>query len=287
MNITTMTVLENSPPYAPPKPDRVASCESSSLSLRRRAIQLPAPPPMEPRAFSGPRLAPPINDTAETTAIPGTSRGSTCPSFRSAIKPGSSSGRRITRRNNPTTTPAPAVTATHHHRPPNQPGSASTYHRPPNPMTPMNTRPANAPNTPRAAAYPMSAQNCRSCVNGGERPGSDVVLIVRPNRPGRATCRRRAAGPRPPWGPPCPGRTGGPRRRRRGPAHHPPGLLDGVLTGEEPAVAVEGGTDEAVVGPHVGPGPHREAQLLVVGGPPGAGLLPGQGQADLGLRPHA
>ena len=161
MNITTMTVLENSPPYAPPKPDKVHSCESSRLSLRRWAIQLPAPPPMEPRAFSGPRLAPPISDTAETTAIPGTNRGSTCPSCRSGIRPGICSGRRVRRRNSPTTTPAPAVTATHHHCPPNQPGSASTYQRPPNPITPMNTRPANAPNTPRATAYPMSTQNSR------------------------------------------------------------------------------------------------------------------------------
>ena len=101
MNITTITVLENSPPYAPPKPDKVHSCESSRLSLRRWAIQLPAPPPMAPRAFSGPRLAPPISDTAETTAIPGTKRGSTCPSFRSAIRPGISSGRRVRRRSKP------------------------------------------------------------------------------------------------------------------------------------------------------------------------------------------
>src|SRR6476646_8564659 len=176
MNITTMTVLENSPPYAPPKPDKVHSCESSVLSLRRREIQLPAPPPMEPRAFSGPRLAPPINDTAETTAIPCTNRGSTCPSFRSAIRPGICSGRRVTRRTSPTTTPAPAVTATHHHCPPNKPGLASTYQRPPNPITPMNTRPANAPNTPRATAYPMSTQNSRFWVNGGDGAGSDVAL---------------------------------------------------------------------------------------------------------------
>ena len=122
MNITTITVLENSPPYAPPKPDKVHSCASSRLSLRRWAIQLPAPPPRAPRAFSGPRLAPPISDTAETTVIPGTNRGSTCPSCRSGIRPGISSGRRVRRRNSPTTTPAPAVTATHHHCPPNQPG---------------------------------------------------------------------------------------------------------------------------------------------------------------------
>ena len=155
------------------------SCESSWLSLRRWAIQVPAPPPREPSAFSGPRLAPPISDTAETTTIPGTNRGSTCPSFRSAIKPGISSGRRVTRRNRPTTTPAPAVTATHHHCPPNQPGSESAYQLPPNPITPMNTRPANAPNTPRATAYPMSTQNSRFWVNGGDGAGSDVALMRR------------------------------------------------------------------------------------------------------------
>ena len=41
------------------------------------------------RAFSGPRLAPPISDTAETAAIPGTSPGSTCSLFRSATGRGS------------------------------------------------------------------------------------------------------------------------------------------------------------------------------------------------------
>src|SRR3954447_654912 len=179
MNITTITVLENSPPYAPPKPEKVFSCESSWLSRRRWEIQLPAPPPVEPRAFSGPRLAPPISDTAETAATPGTNRGSMCPSFRSAINPGTSSGRRVTRRNTPTTTPAPAVTATHHHWPPNQPGSESPYQRPPNPITPMKISPANAPNTPRATAYPMSTQNCRSWVTGSDGTGSDGALMTR------------------------------------------------------------------------------------------------------------
>jgi ADP-ribose pyrophosphatase YjhB (NUDIX family) len=42
--------------------------------------------------------------------------------------------------------PAPAEDiATHHRCPPNQPGFESAYQRPPNPITPMNTRPANAP----------------------------------------------------------------------------------------------------------------------------------------------
>ena len=43
----------------------------------------------------------------------------------------------------------------------------------------MNTRPANAPNTPRATAYPMSTQNSRFWVNGGEGAGSDDALMTR------------------------------------------------------------------------------------------------------------
>ena len=61
-------------------------------------------------------------------------------------------GRRVRRRSRPTTTPAAAATATHHQCPPNQPGWESAYHLPPNLITPMNTRPANAPNTPRTTA---------------------------------------------------------------------------------------------------------------------------------------
>ena len=125
ISITTITVLENSPPYAPVKPTRVFTWESSSPSALRRANQVPAPPPMAPRAFSGPRLAPPISDTAETAAIPGTIPGSTCPLLRSSNRPGTCSGRRVRRRSNPTTTPAAAVIATHHQCPPNQPGSES------------------------------------------------------------------------------------------------------------------------------------------------------------------
>ena len=60
----------------------------------RWVIQLPAPPPAVPRAFSGPRLAPPISDTAETATIPGTSPGSTCSGFRSSNRPGTSAGSR-------------------------------------------------------------------------------------------------------------------------------------------------------------------------------------------------
>ena len=150
--MTTIMGLENSPPYAPLNPARVVVFESSESRLRRRESKEPAPPPMEPRAFSGPTLAPPIKDTADTATIPGTGPGSTCSSWRSAISPEVCSGRRVTRRSTPTRTPAPAVTATHHHCPPNQPGVESTYQLSPNPITPMNTRPAAAPNTPRAAA---------------------------------------------------------------------------------------------------------------------------------------
>ena len=173
---------------------------------------------MVPSAFSGPRLAPPISDTAETTATPGTRRGSTCPSFRSANKPGTCSGRRVSRRSKPTTTPAAAVTATHHHCPPNQPGWASTYHRPPNPITPMNTRPANAPNTPSTTAYPISTQNSRFWVTGGTgapqpprasrsppeprrsgtpgpppRPGADWTAAISKTAPRRTPARHAAS----------------------------------------------------------------------------------------------
>src|SRR4029450_11176474 len=178
ISITTITVLENSPPYAPVKPTRVFTWESSLPSALRRANQVPAPPPMAPSAFSGPRLAPPINDTAETAAIPGTSPGSTCSLFRSANRPGICSGRRVRRRSSPTTTPAAAVTATHHQCPPNQPGSESAYHLPPKSITPTNTRPANAPNIPRATAYPIRAQNSRFCVTGTSGAGSPGALIT-------------------------------------------------------------------------------------------------------------
>ena len=152
ISITTITGLENSPPKMPAMPASVFTWESSLSSPRRWAIQLPTPPPMEASTFSGPTLAPPISDTAETATVPGTSRGSTCSACRSSNKPGTSSGRRVSRRSRPTTTPAAAVTATHHQCPPNQPGLESVYHRPPNLITPRETSPANAPNTPRAAA---------------------------------------------------------------------------------------------------------------------------------------
>ena len=122
ISITTITGLENSPPKMPAMPARVLTSDSSLHSPRRRAIQPPTPPPMEASTFSGPTLAPPIRDTAETAMVPGTSRGSMRPARTSSKKPGTSSGRRVSRRSRPTTMPAPAVTATHHQCPPNQPG---------------------------------------------------------------------------------------------------------------------------------------------------------------------
>jgi hypothetical protein len=42
---------------------------TSSLSPRRSDSQVPSPPPMVPNAASGPRLAPPASDTAETATV--------------------------------------------------------------------------------------------------------------------------------------------------------------------------------------------------------------------------
>ena len=86
---------------------------------------------MEASTFSGPTLAPPISDTAETAMVPGSSPRSKSSACRSSNKPGTSSGRRVSRRNRPTTTPAAAVTATHHQCPLNQPGLESVPHRTP------------------------------------------------------------------------------------------------------------------------------------------------------------
>ena len=43
----------------------------------------------------------------------------------------------------------------------------------------MNTRPANAPNTPRATAYPIRTQNSRFWVTGGAAAGPDDMLTTR------------------------------------------------------------------------------------------------------------
>ena len=73
ISITTMTGLENSPPKMPAMPASVFTWKSSLSSPRRWATQLPTPPPIEASTFSGPTLAPPISDTAETATVPGTS----------------------------------------------------------------------------------------------------------------------------------------------------------------------------------------------------------------------
>jgi hypothetical protein len=116
---------------------------------------------MEASTFSGPTLAPPISDTADTAMVPGTSPVSKRSALRSSNKPGTSSGRRVSRLSRPTTRPAAAVTATHHQCPPNQPGPEPVVHLTPNLMIPSDTSPAKAPNTPSANAQPMSTQNSR------------------------------------------------------------------------------------------------------------------------------
>ena len=88
-------------------------------------------------------------------------------------------------------TPAAAVTATHHQCPPNQPGSESAYHLPAKSITPTNTRPANAPKTPRATAYPTRAQNSRFCVTGTPVAGSVGALMTQ-------TSSRRGSHTQPP-----------------------------------------------------------------------------------------
>src|SRR5262249_61739804 len=129
-------------------PASVFTWASSVLSPRRCAIQLPAPPPIAPSAFSGPRLAPPISDTNDTAAIPGTSPGWTCSVCRSSNRPGVFQGRRGRRRTRPTATPPAAATATHHQCPPNQPGWGSLYHLPPHLIAPTKIKPARDAHNP-------------------------------------------------------------------------------------------------------------------------------------------
>jgi hypothetical protein len=50
---------------------------------------------------------------------------------------------------------------------------------PPNVITPMNTRPTAAPNTPRATAQPIRTQNSRFWVTGGSPVGPDDMLTTR------------------------------------------------------------------------------------------------------------
>ena len=79
---------------------------------------------MEPSAFSGPRLAPPISDTAETATIAG--HRARVDVF--VLQVGDQAGSLVGQVGQPAEQadqrhPAAAVTAIHHHCPPNQPGS--------------------------------------------------------------------------------------------------------------------------------------------------------------------
>src|SRR5262252_5866860 len=64
-----------------------------------------------------------------------------------------------------------------------------------------------------------------------------------------------------------------------------PGVLDGVLPGEQPALVVQRGADQPVVGTLVAAGLLGERQFLRLGLPAGPRLLAGQAEADRGLRP--
>ena len=187
---TTTTGLENTPAKVPATPASVFTWESSVPTPLRREIQVPAPPPMVLSTFSGPTLEPPISDTTEAATVPGTNARSTCSACSSANTPGISSGRWVRRRSRPTTTPAAAVTATHHQCPPNQPGWESVYHLPPNLITPMRTRPANAPNTPRATAYPIRTQNSRFSMTGGAAAGPGMTVTTRTSPKRSWSCRQ-------------------------------------------------------------------------------------------------
>ena len=107
----------NSPPNAPAMPVSVCALRVSGSARVRLAIQSPRPPPSRPRPPSGPRLAPPISDTAETATDAGTTLWSTCASAISANRSGcraAVSHRRI----RPTRTPKPVAMGIHHHLPP-------------------------------------------------------------------------------------------------------------------------------------------------------------------------
>lgn len=135
-------------------PLSVFATRKSSLSLRLSETQVPSPPPIAPSAASGPRLAPPASDTAETATFCSTLEGSTRASFISAIVPGILSGNRSTRLSTPTSRPATAVTATHHRLPLNQSGFFGRVNQrlvPPF-TSPKNASAAKASTTPNTTA---------------------------------------------------------------------------------------------------------------------------------------
>src|SRR5215468_6641298 len=64
-----------------------------------------------------------------------------------------------------------------------------------------------------------------------------------------------------------------------------PGVLDGVLPGEQPALIVERGSDQPVVGALVAAGLLRERQFFGLRLPAGPRLLAREREGDRGLRP--
>ncbi len=202
---------DNRPPYAADIPPSVFVARMSSLSFRRCETQVPSPPPILPSASSGPRLAPPANDTSETATAFRTVEGSTRWSFSSWTVPGILTGSRNTRRRTPTSTPAAPVTATHQRLPSNQPGLFGSVNQslvPP--LTyPKNAKLANASTTPNDAAYPISRQNpgdrASATPSGPDcdpspEPGCDPALTDERSTPGRQVGDGRRA-PYPPQRP--------------------------------------------------------------------------------------
>ena len=145
------------------------------MNRRRREIQVPSPPPTDPSAFSGPRLAPPISETGRDGHDGGDRARVDAFVLQVSNKPDVSSGRWVNRRSRPTSRPAAAVTRIHHHRPPNQPGVGSVYQLLPKPTTPMNSRPATAPHAPsdrpRSTSVPTTTGS-----------GSTVETVQTPER---------------------------------------------------------------------------------------------------------
>ena len=132
-----------------------------SSSCLRSETQVPSPPPSLPSASSGPRLAPPANDTAETATAFRAVDGSTRCSCSSSTVPASLAGSRKNRRSAPTSTPVPAVTATHQRLPSNQPGLSGSVNQRLVPAftSPRNASAASASTTPKIAALRMRLQN--------------------------------------------------------------------------------------------------------------------------------
>src|SRR6185437_5305268 len=67
--------------------------------------------------------------------------------------------------------------------------------------------------------------------------------------------------------------------------HDLPGILDGLLAGEQPALPVQRGTDQPVIRPLVATRPLREGQLLHLRLPADTRLLARECEGDRGLRP--